>query len=131
MRFLGIIGYIGCGFTVLAGIAFTLLRRLFLYSFGASSLGDAFGALGIMGALMGVVYVIIAVLLFFPSRWLYKTGAKIRDYARSGSDRDLEEAFRTNRAFWKYLGIILIIQLALLPVSIVVSIFTAVGAAFM
>ena len=129
MRFLGIIGYISCGFTILGGIAVSLLQGLFMSGMGYS--GEMFGALSFMGAAFGAVYIIIAVLLFFPSRWLYKTGAKIRAYTRSGADADLEEAFRANRALWKYLGIIVIIQLALIPVSLVLSIVAAVGSVMM
>ena len=130
MRFLGIIGFIGCGFLVLFGIFMVTLPAIFLRM---ADIPDTEveaarqGVVGIMGAVGGLFYILAAVLSFFPSRWLYKTGAKLRSYARTGSDLDLEEAFRNSRAFWKFLGIITIIWLAFLPVGIVITTVAAIG----
>ncbi|MDR1933562.1 MAG: hypothetical protein LBQ57_12165 [Spirochaetales bacterium] len=129
MRFLGIIGYISCGFMVLGGIFMAFLPAVFLGLHEVSEAGIAVTA-G-MGAFGGAFYIIIAVAMFFPARWLYKTGVKIRGYVRTGADSDLEEAFRSNRAFWKFMGIMTIISLAGIPVLIIVGVLAVVGTTFM
>ena len=133
MRFLGIIGFIGCGFCVVVGIFFVIMPAIFLWMTGVSHAeADVahHGFMGVMGTLGGLVYILAAVFLFFPARWLYKTGARFRAYVRTGSDFDLEEAFRSIRAFWKFIGILTIIWLAFLPVGIVVTTVAAIGNAF-
>ena len=133
MRFLGIIGFIGSGFLVLFGLLIVTLPAIFLrmMDIPITEADVSYqGAIGIMGTLGGLIYVLSAVLLFFPARWLYRTGAKFRAYARTGSDLDLEEAFRSTRSFWKFLGILTIVWLAFLPVVIVITTVAAIGNAF-
>ncbi|MDR3201413.1 MAG: DUF5362 family protein [Spirochaetales bacterium] len=127
MRFIGIMGFISCGIMILWGISMSFLPALVLQTWEFEGSGLAAG----MGALVGIVYIIIAVFTFLPARWLYKTGAKIRSYVRTGADADLEEAFRNNKALWKFTGIITIISLAIIPALIILSVLAAVGTAFM
>jgi len=68
---------------------------------------------------MVVLCLIGALLIFVPSLFLYKTGGRIRSYLRTGADQDLEQAFKNNMSFWKFAGIICIIQLAFLPLLII------------
>jgi hypothetical protein len=129
MRFLGIVGFISCGFMVLAGGFMALLPALFMrmHEFDAEELiADLPGALG---AMSGFIYIALAALTFFPAFFLYKAGARIRDYMRTDADSDLEEALRNNRIFWKFLGIITIISMALIPVTIIGGIVAVVSAA--
>jgi len=92
---------------------------------------ESFG--GIMGASFGAgmfaLCIIGAVLLLIPSLFLYRTGGRIRAYLRTGVDQDLEQAFKNNKSFWKFMGIICIIQLAFLPLLIVGGIIAGVASA--
>ena len=132
MCFLGILGFIGSGFLVLFGIFMVTLPAVFLRLQGIASETDVASAmgLGIIGTLGGLAYVVAAVTTFFPARWLYKTGTKFSAYVRSGSELDLEEALRNNRALWKFMGIVTIVWLALIPVGIVITTVAAIGSAF-
>ena len=132
LRFLGIIGYINCGILVLACIgSFAGMREI-------SALWDAIpdiGALGdtftsIFSASLGMNFLVFAVLFFFPSRFVYNFGAKIRSYFQNGKEQELELALKNNRTLWKYMGIITIISLAMIPILIVIIIVIAVVSVF-
>jgi hypothetical protein len=136
-RFLGIAGFIYCGFTALVGIGFLVLFPLLMSStaeavadIGESGNADFSMIMRAMGGAYGFVFIIGAVLSFFPALFTYNYGTKIRNYQRSGADQDLEAAFRNNKSLLKFTGILTIIALAMIPLFIIISIVVAIFAAF-
>jgi hypothetical protein len=128
MRFMGITGFISCGFSVIGGVFMVFLPAIFLqlHDFETADFSDFSN---IFGALGGFAYIVVAVILFFPAFFLYKAGSRIRDYIRTGADSDLEDALRNNKAFWKFMGLSTIITIAAIPVLIVAGVVIAVSAA--
>jgi hypothetical protein len=130
LRFIGILGFIGCGFIMLMGIAMTVtmssLEEAFS-GFGSFStfFGESFGAA--FSASIGVVYIIAAVLSFFPAYFTYIFGSKIRAYIQSGADQELELAFKNNKSLWKFNGILSIVGLAFIPVLTVIVVIVTVA----
>jgi hypothetical protein len=131
LRFIGIMGFISCGLMVFGGILFLALIPLMGSVWEAiPDLGEFsvyFGAA--FGGSMGVYFFICAVIVFFPSRFIFTFGNRIRSYLRSGTAGDLEEAFKNNKSLWKFAGIVTIISLAFIPVMIIVGIVVAVAMA--
>jgi len=122
LRFLGVMGYIGVGFIALAGVIMMF----------ASPLLSRFGDTGLSGGMavgMGALYLVLAVTAFFPAKFTFKFGNKIRAYRQGGRPEDLEEAFSNNRSLWKFSGILMIIYLAVIPVVLIVSIIIGISAA--
>jgi len=117
MRFIGILGFIGCGLMCFGGIIFAITTSV------VSSMMEGLGNFPVW--LLSLIYVAFGVLLYFPSRFTYNFGAKIRNYQLSNSDEDLELAFKNNKSLWKFYGILLIIYLALTPFLIIISIIFA------
>jgi hypothetical protein len=114
IRFIGVLGYVGCGFTVLMGLGCIIAGP------AAGSLFNRWG--GVVGMVsLGIIYIALGVLLFFPAMFAYNFGVRIRNYLRSSSEYELEEAFKNNRSLWKFLGILAIVELALLPILIIVG----------
>jgi hypothetical protein len=128
LRFVGIVGFIGCGVTVITGVMLLVMIPLTTAAWESvleiRDYAEAFGAL--FGGVMGVYCLVAGVLLFFPCLYTYNFGTKIRDYDRSGRDEELEAAFKNNKALWKFTGIITIVGLALIPVTIIVGIIIGV-----
>jgi len=122
LRFIGIMGYIGSGITVLFGIIF-----VFSTAFTSSFLGDELG--DFPSWILFLIYLPLGVLFFFPAHFTYNFGKKLRNYRFSSSIEDLELAFKNNKSLWKFNGIITIIYLALIPLFIVGSIIVGVVAA--
>lgn len=115
IRFLGILSFIVCGLLALFAIAMIVVP-------GLSGLTDEMPSWGTgLGVGMGLFYLVVAVVMFFPARYLHRLGSKLRDYGKSGSEADLETAFRNNKSFWKFCGIMAIVYLSLIPVFIVVA----------
>ena len=133
LRFIGILGFIGCGFLALGGIimlfAAGAITSVWSEAWGdIAELGAYSGVLStVFGATMTVYFLFFAVLFFFPSLFIYNFGSKIRGYMQSASDEDLEAALKNNKSLWKFLGILAIIQLAFIPVVIIVGIIIGVA----
>jgi hypothetical protein len=132
LRFVGIVGFIGAGFLVLMGLGFvTVLGSLGGLVSAAFDAGAGFGTLlgaGLGGA-FGAVYIIIGVLYFFPAFFTFQFGSKIRAYLATSEDRFLEEAFRHNKSYWRFNGIMLIISLAAVPILTVIGVIAGIAAA--
>jgi hypothetical protein len=128
LRFVGIFGFIGAGLTALSGFSFfaiiPAMAGLWGDIPGFEAFGDAFGAA--FGGGMVVLFIAAAVLMVFPSLFMYRFGDKIRSYLRTGTEQDLEVAFRNNKSLWKFIGILCIIQLAFIPLTIIGTIVAVV-----
>jgi hypothetical protein len=128
LRFIGILSYLGSGFMALGGLAATIIIPI---SGRFDDISPVFGNFSRgMGAAFGALYLVIGLVLFIPARFLYKSGSKIRSYFLSHADKDLEEALKNNKSFWKFCGICAIIQLAFVPVGIAVGIITVLVSSF-
>jgi hypothetical protein len=123
LRFIGVLSFIGCGFMFLGGIVFLIMTAA-LPDFA----GD-FEELG--GGIGSAVYIVSGVLMFLPARFTYNFGAKIRNYLRTNSEDDLEQAFKNNKSLWKFYGILYIVCLALVPVGIVIAVIAVIGASLL
>jgi hypothetical protein len=119
LRFIGILGFIGSGLLALGGIVFTFLIVL------VSELAGEFGGI-LVGSFVGVLYIVLGLLSFFPAKFSYSFGSKIHHYVLSNSDKDLEDAFKNNKSLWKFLGILAIVYLAIIPVAIIGGIWAAI-----
>jgi hypothetical protein len=115
IRFIGVLNYIGAVFLVLMGVILIAVSTVS----GAGMFGASlFSALP--GASLGAVYLAVGVLAFFPARFTYGFGAKIRNYLVSNGEQDLEGALRCNRSLWKYNGVLAIIYMSFTLLVIVV-----------
>jgi hypothetical protein len=123
LRFIGILGFIGCGLMGVGGVIVSITSSVI------SSVTEGFGNFPIW--ILSLVYLAAAVLFFFPAYFTYNFGAKIRSYQLSSSNEDLEQAFKNNKSLWKFYGILLIVYLAFIPfifiLAIIFGVLTAVG----
>jgi hypothetical protein len=131
LRFIGIMGFISCGVTILTGILFVALIPIIGdFSGTIPGMGEISGKAGaVFGGAIGGYCLIFGVLFFFPSLYSYNFGSKIRSYIRSGADQDLETAFKNNKSLWKFIGIITIISLAFIPLMIIIGIVAGIAMA--
>ena len=128
LRFVGILGFVSAGITALSGISFfafiPLMGQLWDEIPGFETFSSTFGA--VFGGGMAVMSIGGGALIFFPSLYIYRFGERIRSYLRTGTEQDLELAFRSNKSFWKFAGIICIIYLAFIPVAAIAAIIIAI-----
>jgi hypothetical protein len=122
LRFIGVLTYIGSCFMVAAGLVIIVISP-------DLSGGLSFLAFFNLSGGLGLIYIIAGVLVFFPARFTYNFGAKIRTYLQNNVERELELAFKNNKALWKFYGILAIVYLALIPVALVIGIIAIIGSA--
>jgi len=102
VRLCSIIGFIGCGFTVLAAL---------LVMVGGSTFQTAMAGQPGIGAGVGVAYLLFALLYFFPSLYLFKYASKIGNALESQNINDIADALEQQKSFWKFAGIVVLIML--------------------
>ena len=123
LQFVGIMGIIGSALIVFGGIigAIVLFAASNLVTQSIDqSIEQPFPA-WIM-SMLPLAYIPGGALIFFPSFFTFKFGAKIRTYLINNLDEDLEQAFKNNKSLWKFNGIMYIISLAFIPISFIAAI---------
>ncbi len=119
-KFLAVAGFVFCAlFVVVAILALTLLSSLF-NSMGVS--GSGLGTMG--GGFVAIVYSGIAVLNFFPCLYLYNFAARMQLALRNNDQEQLTASFRNMRAFYRYVGVLMILCLGLFLLSIAVLVIS-------
>lgn len=118
-RFFSVMLWIGAGFLVLGGIAV-----MFLGAF-AGAMGEEvnsqFAAVG-GAAVIGAIYIALSLLYIYPALKLGSYSSRITELMEIPSEANLVAALDQQRAFWKYLGVSMIILFAFYAVMVVVMI---------
>jgi hypothetical protein len=119
-KFLAIMGFILCGFMVI--IAFFIpvfLTQLPPYNTMSSDLSSG------MKVGMTIVYLILALLFFFPCFYLYKFSVKMQSAAKTVSQDNFEESLMNLKSMFKFYGIFTIIILSFYALAFIVGIVAA------
>jgi hypothetical protein len=121
-KFLSIVGFVFTGLVVLMGVfAGSLMSFLPTGPMGNMSQG--------MGALFGGIYILMGLLYFFPSWYLFKFSQKLQLALATSNDEELNTAFSNQKSFYKFYGIFVIIMIGLYALSalfaLTISAFTS------
>jgi hypothetical protein len=103
--FLSIMGFIGTGAILL--IAILMFSFSHLFPMFGNRLGHGFGVI------LGFLYVVIAVLYFFPVLYLYKFSARAKKAFKTVSSLDLENSIKYLNTFFTLKGIYTIILIGI------------------
>jgi hypothetical protein len=113
-RTMGIMGFIIVGFMILGGLA-------------AGIVGIATGNL--QSVMLMVIYPVLGILYIVPSMYLVRYANRIRDFVAQGHVSQLESALDAQRAFWKFVGVLTIISIALSILAVMAAIVFGILAA--
>jgi|GEM_PF-269184 len=120
-KFLAILGFIGTGFIFLAGIIFLTFGST-MNEFSSTPEFPPF-----VNPLVGVIYLLMAVLYFFPCLYLFNFSNEVS----KGLEMDNQEAFnfgfRNLKSLFKFMGIVSIVCIGLF---IIMFIIIFIGALF-
>lgn len=124
VRLCSIIGFIGAGLMILFG-GFMLIGGGVMMA-GGGDQGMPFAGFPIV---MALFYIVLALFYLFPSIKLWKYGSHILALMSSNSAADLEAALDSQRSFWKFVGILVLVMIALYVIGIAVMaiFFVAIG----
>jgi hypothetical protein len=93
-KFLSVMGFIGCGLVVLIGVFFSSFFNNMASGFGQNNpYGDISATKG-MGAVLGVFYIIIALIYFFPCLFLFRFATKMKTALASDDQETLNASFQ-------------------------------------
>jgi hypothetical protein len=108
VRLVSILGFVVSGFTILVGI---VIAGLTLVRLAPSE-----------GLVLAVVYPISGLLYLVPSVYLYRYASQIEDFVRNGEDWQLELALDSQRAFWKFVGILALVSIGFFVLGVAAAI---------
>lgn len=114
-RFLAIIGFIFIGLIVI--LAFT--AGSFFAQMGSYS-GTPLAA--ISGGIFTVVYLIGAAVWFFPNLFLFQFATRLKKAIATNDQTILANSFSAQKTMYKYMGILVIIYLAIIALALVLGI---------
>lgn len=101
--FLAILGFVFLGIMVIFSLSFSAIF---------SSISGEEAKLPFPGFLIGFIYLILAVVYFFPILYLYKFSSFIKDGILNSSSDQLDLAFQNLKSHYKFMGILFIVMLA-------------------
>ncbi|MDJ0986930.1 MAG: hypothetical protein QNJ26_15430 [Desulfobacterales bacterium] len=110
-RFLSILGFIGTGLTILAGLGMIIGESIIPVSEKTPPL-----------LLMGILYILSSVIYLIPSIWLSKYATAISAFLKAGDAIELGKAIAYQKSFWKFIGILTLISIGLALVGIAAAI---------
>lgn len=110
-KFLSIIGFIGIGLMVLAAIVM-MVAGATLSSF-SNNYGDDYSSNPVGAGLIGILYIIMAVLYFFPVYYLFKSAVGLKNGIINNDEVTLTDGFQNLKSHYKFIGIMMIIIISL------------------
>lgn len=126
--FLSIMGFIFIGFLVLGALAMFAMGG----AMGASDM-QGMGGMGMMGMLggatLGIIYLVIALLYFFPVMYLFKFASNAKKALSSNNTDQLTTSIENLKSHYKFMGILTIIGIVFYFIIFIVAIVAGVGAA--
>lgn len=131
-KFFAVLGFIGSGMLILGTIFMSIIFPVFFKGMSAGPHGAGIMPSLMAGPLMfvlGVVYVIFAVVYFIVSLKLYRFAEKGVMALKTNDDELLEISFKNLNSFLKIMGIVTIIALSLYIIMMIVGFLAGFGAA--
>jgi protein-S-isoprenylcysteine O-methyltransferase Ste14 len=110
--FLAIMGFIFLGIMLLFGV----IAGVFLSAFK-----DNMESSGLTGIIMGVFFVIMAAVYFFPLLYLFRFSKHIAAAVQTLSKDDLYKAFKNLKSYFVYIGVLIIVMLSVYVVVLIVA----------
>lgn len=115
-KFLAIIGFIFTGLFILIALGVMTMGSMFSSYSGMGSLGAG------LGVGVGFVYLIIAVIYLYPVYALFKFSSSMKRGINTGSQDLITDAFRYQKNMYRFIGIMMIIVIAIYLLAFIVLI---------
>lgn len=116
---ISILGFIVTGLMVLGGIGMAAMTAMS---------GGGGAEMAGMGVGMGLVYLLVAVIYFFPCWFLLKYAGAIRNLVDGGGARAMEDALDRQYSFWRLIGVLTLVGIVIYAIILVVVVIAAVAA---
>jgi hypothetical protein len=126
LGFLGVMAFVGCGFLAVIGVGMIAVPVAGGNLFGSSAQAR------LTTPILGLLYLALAVVSFFPARFIASMGRNARRYTNDGESSTLEAVILNLKKAAKFYGVVTIVALggsvvALVIVGIVAGVKAAGG----
>lgn len=118
--FLSIIGFITTAFIVIMALFFGSIMAS-LDEFGG-------GMNGVSSGMFTVIYLIIGIIYFFISLYLYRFSVRTKAAFHEQDSAQLEDGLKNLKSYWKLTGIITLVGIVVYAVAIVLMLIGGVAA---
>jgi amino acid permease len=115
-KFLAIIGFIFTGLLVVGALLAITMGSMFSSYPGMGGLGSG------LGAGIGFIYLILAVIYLYPVYALFKFSSCMKRGINTGSQDMITDAFRYQKNMYRFIGIMMIIVIAIYLLAFIVLI---------
>lgn len=115
---LSIIGFIGIGLMILAGIIFSI-------TMGGMLGGNPYESLGIDISYFGMIYILLGLIYFLPVLYLFNFSRKMKRALSLNTNEDLTAAFSNLKSHYKFLGVFTIVIISLYVLIAVIAMISA------
>lgn len=106
-KFLSILGFVGIGLMFLAAIVMMVAGA------ALSDFSSEYSASPIGAGMVGFIYIIMAVLYFFPVFYLFKSAVGLKKGIIQNDEMSLTDGFQNLKSHYKFIGIMMIVVLSL------------------
>ena len=114
-KFLAIVGFVTCGLiAILSFFMGSILASTTLTPYSTSGLGV------IGGAFITILYLVIAVIYFFPCLFLYNFSVRLKAALGSNDQVKLNQSLKAQKTLFKYVGIMTIVILSFYALALVI-----------
>jgi len=110
VRFMSVLGFIAVALMVLCGFAVMIF---------SASMSSRFGPSGVPMAFLGFIYLVLGLIYVFPAIFLYRYADGIKKAITVDLVGGMEDALRSQKSFWRYVGIIALIILIVYAIILV------------
>jgi len=108
-KFLAILGFIGIGLMIIFG----LFASFFIGLVGSDISDSSIGGAAVSSSILAVIYVIMAVIYFFPILYLYRFSINTRKALDNDDQATLNASFEYLKKHYKFIGMLAAILLAI------------------
>jgi len=119
-KFLGILGFIACGILVIVAIT----AMVGLSQIGTSQF-DRISSTGFPALMIGIIYFVIAVITYFPAKFIYQFSVQIRRGINSSDIQAVSSGFRNLKSLFQFHGILAIIGISFYIIAILLLVMGA------
>jgi ATP/ADP translocase len=126
-KFLAIIGFIVCGLIVIIGIfAGSILENFSSNRYEGFNSNAQVNTKG-FGVMAAVLYILIALLYFFPCLFLFNFASKMKTALLSNDQDTLNSSFQNLKKTFRYVGVLTIIVLSFYLIAMVIGLAAVAG----
>jgi hypothetical protein len=124
-KFLAILGYVMMGIVLALGIFMSIFINSFYEAYGGTSPLAALGSAGPI--IVMLFFMLITAIYIYPTYALMKYSACIKTALTTDNRDQFNMAIKYLKNMFKYIGILMIIVLALYGIEMVIGLFAAIG----